>query len=196
MTDKLASTLPADALQAIDKLILEGLTIPAFQLIMKTAGCSLYDAQDAFWERRDVLKKLHPVLRERDEEEARQSTPEAWRAKALQGLDRLEGTPVALETLWDGDTTGWFLVLSAILPGASREHPRFTAVHLVSMRGNGGDFRLFTGQVPPWPVSAVAQAIGRIAHERWNIPLYFPSPAQPENDSPRWWDTQAVPATS
>ena len=120
--------------QVEHRLILEGQTIEAFELIEEKTGCSLLEARDAFRERRRTLKELHPALRERDEEEARQATPEAWRAKALLGLEHLEGV-VALEALWDGDTTGWFLVLSAILPGASREHPRFTAVHLVTMRG-------------------------------------------------------------
>lgn len=191
VNDRLASALPADALQALDALILDGQTILAFKWIMEKTGCSLFDAQDAYVERRQALKALHPVLRERDEEEARKATPEAWRAQALRGLDQLDRTPVALEALWDGDTTGWFLVLSAILPGASHAHPRFTAVHLVTMRGKGGDFRLFTGTVPPWPESGVAREIGRVAHERWNIPLYFPAPAQPDDDLPRWWDTQA-----
>jgi hypothetical protein len=177
VTDRLASSLPVETLQAIDELILEGRTIHALLLIREKAGCSLFEAQDLHWERRMTLKELHPVLRERDEEEARQSTPEAWRAKALRGLDQLESAPLVLEALWDGDTTSWILVLSAILPGASPAHPRFTEVHLVSMRGSGE------------PVIAVAQEIGRMAHARWNIPLYFPALEPPDIDPPRWWDT-------
>ncbi|MFY0525856.1 hypothetical protein ACN28I_22825 [Archangium gephyra] len=89
----------------------------------------------------------------------------------------MESAPLVLEALWDGDTTSWILVLSAILPGASRAHPRFTEVHLVSMRGSGE------------PVIAVAQELGRMAHARWNIPLYFPALEPPDIDPPRWWDT-------
>ena len=115
-------------------------------------------------------------------------SPALWLETAKRKLDELRCAPVALEAIWDGDTTGWFLLVFAILPEPSEMHPRFTAVWLVSMRGAGGDSRLFTGQVPPWPETEVAREIGRLAAARWRVPFHFPSPDKPELDDPRWWD--------
>jgi hypothetical protein len=42
VTDRLASALPADALQELDTLILEGQTLRAFMWIMEKMGCSLF----------------------------------------------------------------------------------------------------------------------------------------------------------
>ncbi|WP_246356865.1 hypothetical protein [Pyxidicoccus fallax] len=167
------------------------------RLLKERMGWGLPEALEQVTYRTETLKALHPAFREAEEaREWRESTPEGWRAQAREQLDALDRAPVALEAHWDGDTTGWFLVVDAILPGASPEHPRYTRVRVAWMRGKDGDFRLFTGAVPPWPESQVAREIGRMARERWGIPFHFPSPDEPSDTTTPWWDLEPGPGAS
>lgn len=194
VTDRLPDLLPPDVLAAVDAQLLQRRLIPAIQVLREHLRCSLPDAVERVTERTEALKVIHPRFGEAEaEREKRETTPEGWRAQALERLDALERPPVAVEALWDGDTTGWFLQLNAILPGASSEHPRFTRVFLVAMRGMGGDFRVFTGTVPPWPECEMARELGQVARERWGIPFYFPSPEAPSDAPPCWWDSRTGP---
>ncbi|MFP2908001.1 hypothetical protein ACLESD_23715 [Pyxidicoccus sp. 3LFB2] len=197
MKDRITQSLSAEALEAVDALLLEGQRLLAIQLLRTRTVCSLPDAIEWALKRTEALKELHPHFREAEaQRERRETSPEGWRAQAMEGLEQLEHPPVALEALWDGDTTGWFLRLDAILPGASSEHPRFKSVHLVSMRGPGGDMRLLNGTVPPWPEVEVAREIGRHVQERWGAAFYFPAPDKPDDSLPRWWDTQPGDAST
>lgn len=99
----------------------------------------------------------------------------------------LDQRPLAIEAFWDGDTTGWFLVLAALMSDGASARPR--EVDLAVLR-EGGDFRLFTGEVPPWPEALFASQVGQqIAHEI-GVPFYFPSPSEPEDACPRWWERE------
>ena len=91
------------------------------------------------------------------------------------------GPPVAIEALWDGDSSGWFINLAAVTGGAGG----YRTYHLASLQG-GGDIRLFNGQVPPWPEARAARALGERLSRRLGIPFYFPSPEHPEGACPRW----------
>lgn len=95
----------------------------------------------------------------------------------------LPAPPVAFEAFWDGDTHGWFLDFSAIVPQADG----YAAVILRCLQ-DGGDIRIFNGQVPPWPEAAQAQALGAALAARFGVPFYFPSPDHPEDNCPRWWE--------
>ena len=102
--------------------------------------------------------------------------------------------PVAIEAFWDGDTEGWFLVVVAILARPGRRHPQFSEVDLACLRAAGGDIRIFNGQVPRWPESAVAQKAGVSLACKFGVPFWFPSPDQPRDEAARWWDKDsAVP---
>jgi len=79
--------------------------------------------------------------------------------------------PVAFEAYWEGDTTGWFVVLEVVLNG-NRRHD------LAVLRG-GSDYRLFVGQVPPWPEAELAKAVGAELAERYGVPFNFESPDHP-----------------
>lgn len=103
------------------------------------------------------------------------------REALLATADALPARPVAIEALWDGDTTGWMVWLAAVLPDGAG----FRSHHLASLR-DGGDFRLFNGQVPPWPEAQLAAAVGVELAERFGVPFHFPSPDHPEDDCPSW----------
>lgn len=174
----LEEVLTPAKLAELDELLARGDS--ALDFIAEQTGREHWDCWDAL-----VLYRHRRAARNEPPQ-----TRDAWLETARLKLAQLDRAPVAVEAIWDGDTTGWFLIVSAILPGASEWHPRFREVMLVSMRGAGGDFRLFAGTVPPWPECAVAREIGRLAAARWQVPLHFPSPEKPELDQPRWWDSR------
>jgi hypothetical protein len=104
---------------------------------------------------------------------------EALVAKA----DTLSERPAAFEAFWDGDTGGWYVTLVAVLPTGAGYRDHF----LATLR-DGGDLRLFNGQVPPWPEARRAGEAGAELAARFGVPFYFPSPGWPEDDCPRWAD--------
>ncbi|AFE05612.1 hypothetical protein COCOR_04072 [Corallococcus coralloides DSM 2259] len=166
----------ADLLSETDALIMSGETFRAIRFIKERMPCRLSDAVELMVIRSQELKETNESWRQSRLAYRQTLTPEYWRTHALASLEALPQPPLALEALWDGDSEGWMLNLHAILPGASREHPRFTAVCLVLMRG------------PSEHMSEVALEIGRFAQERWKIALHLPS-REPSIDDPRWWDS-------
>ncbi|GAA0985522.1 hypothetical protein GCM10009555_061100 [Acrocarpospora macrocephala] len=100
----------------------------------------------------------------------------------LQSAAALTEPPIAIEALWDGDTTGWGVWLSAIVLADGKPAER----SLGFLRGLGGDIRLFNAQVPPWPDAEVAAWAGRMIADQFNVPFWFPSPIYPEEDCPRY----------
>jgi hypothetical protein len=103
------------------------------------------------------------------------------REEILSKADDLSGAPVAFEAFWDGDSIGWFVTLSAVL----RAREGYTNHYLCGLR-DGGDIRLFNGQVPPWPEARLAQEVGTELARRFGVPFYFPSPDHPEDQCPGW----------
>lgn len=101
--------------------------------------------------------------------------------------------PLAVEALWDGDTRGWMVDVVAVFPvaPASPGAPASAAtprdLPLVTLR-EGGDLRIFNGQVPPWPEAAEARLIGGELAELFGVPFHFASPDEPDDRAPRWWD--------
>ena len=80
------------------------------------------------------------------------------REELLAKAAALPEPPVAFGAGWDGDSTGWFVILYAMLSG---QRCRYLGL----LRG-GSDFRIFAGGVPPWPEAALAQAVGAELAER------------------------------
>jgi hypothetical protein len=107
-------------------------------------------------------------------------TREELLAKAAALTER----PVAIEAFWEGESSGWFVVLSAVVkfPKGYRDTGKWT------LQGSGGDLRLFNGQVPPWPEAEFAQQVGTELAGKFGVPFYFASPNHPEEDCPRWWE--------
>lgn len=121
------------------------------------------------------------------------ATPEIPTFDALVARVEAEGLrPVAFQALWDGDSDGWGLSLAAVIRRGSRfaalfgQRPTYSAVGLAFLRF-GGDWRLFTGAVPPWPEAQVGQRLGEQLARRYGVPFWFPSPNQPDDDGPDWW---------
>ncbi|MFE1795636.1 hypothetical protein ACFW9L_05660 [Streptomyces sp. NPDC059517] len=94
-------------------------------------------------------------------------------------IGELPGKPAAVEAVWDGDTTGWFVELLAILDAPASE------ARLAMIR-HGSDLRLFNGQVPPWPEAAEATRTGTALAARFGVPFHFASPDKPDDQAPRW----------
>jgi hypothetical protein len=105
------------------------------------------------------------------------------REQILANAAALPQSLVAFEALWDGDSDGWYVVLSAIL----KSEDGYRAQGLGALQ-DGGDMRLFNGQVPPWGEALLAQQFGEEPARKFGVPFYFPSPNHPEEDCPRWWE--------
>jgi hypothetical protein len=101
---------------------------------------------------------------------------------ALATIQSSGATARAVEAFWDGDTEGWFVILSAacIIPLGDE-----LDLDLGVFR-HGGDIRLFNGKSPFWSEAASARSVGEAVAARLGIPFYFPSPLHPEDDCPRW----------
>jgi hypothetical protein len=105
------------------------------------------------------------------------------REQLLAKAEALIERPVAIEASWDGDSSGWYVCLAAIL----KTDTGYRDSHLGALQ-DGGDLRLFNGQVPPWPEAVLAQEVGEELARKFGVPFYFPSPSHPETDCPRWWE--------
>lgn len=97
-------------------------------------------------------------------------------------LELLESKPVAIQALWDGDSSGWFIRLSAITEDGLR--------HTLGAVSGLGDIGLFKGLVPPWPESVEAQKVGGKLADKFGAAFYFPSPDHPEDECPDWRDRE------
>lgn len=93
------------------------------------------------------------------------------REELLAKAAALPEPPIAFEAYWDGDTTGWFVILCAVVSSQRRYCLAFL---------RGGDFRIFAGEVPPWPEAELAQAVGAELAERYGVPFEFESPDRPQ----------------
>ena len=103
--------------------------------------------------------------------------------KLLARARALPSPPVVIEALWDGDSDGWFVRLNAAWLDEGGH--QWEAWHTLS---RGTDFRLFNGEVPPWPEAVEAQKIGGQLADELGVPFWFPSPDHPEDDTPHWWE--------
>ncbi len=89
----------------------------------------------------------------------------------------------AIEAYWDGDTTGWIVILCALI---EREDGTHADHEIAFLRGDGGDIRLFNEAVPPWPEARLAAEVGAEVAALLGVPFWFPSPDRPEDDCPRY----------
>lgn len=102
------------------------------------------------------------------------------REEIMAAVESLDASPIAFQALWDGDSAGWFICFSAITHDGQ--------VHPLGGFSEGGDIRIFNGQVPPWPEAIAARQLGHELAEQYGAEFYFPSPEHPEDDCPSWQD--------
>lgn len=100
-------------------------------------------------------------------------------------IQATRGLPTVLEALWDGDTEGWFLVLSLYAKTGgvfwgSEERDYLGVVRL------GDDLQIFNGDMPPWAEAVLAKDWGQKAVEKYGLTFYFPSDKEPDDDCPKW----------
>lgn len=105
----------------------------------------------------------------------------------LEAVASLPKRPEAVQALWDGDTTGWMVYIDAVFSNGGS----YQTTNIAVLRGDGGDMRLFHGSVPPWPEAQVASAAGLLIERQLKIPFFFPSPDEPEEECPNWWERQS-----
>ncbi|MGY3063696.1 putative nucleotidyltransferase [Streptomyces sp. TE3672] len=155
-------TFPAGVRERIDELVLAGRNIQAVG-VMRESGV---EPRPELHECVEVLDGRHRALADRMPPPARPDVDTM--AAAARALPR---GPVAVEAVWDGDTWGWIVVLTAVLAGP------WESVDLDGFRiGAAG-----TGE---------AARTGRELAERLGVPFRFASPDEPDEDAPRWWDAR------
>ncbi|WP_106248265.1 hypothetical protein [Allonocardiopsis opalescens] len=151
--------LPGPDRDRIDALVRSGRRFEAVRTLRTASGARLGDCMDAVAGRYRALGVPS----------APPEPPEDTEALA-ERVRRLPGRAVRIETAWDGDTAGWFVLLLAVLADPP------TAVVLARFR-HGSDLRIFNGAVPPWPEAAAAGEAGRALADRLGLPF---RPAGPE----------------
>jgi hypothetical protein len=70
------------------------------------------------------------------------------RKSILAKVEALSSSPTVFQALWDGDSNGWFVRFSTIT-NDGQSHP-------LDVLSDGGDIRLFNGQVPSWTEAIAA----------------------------------------
>src|SRR5262245_25858669 len=115
--------------------------------------------------------------------------------QAVATIRRLTYPLVAVEAYWDGDTSGWFLVVVALVdhPDWFRRrwsetslphwlHPRYEEHTLFILQGQGGE------------IGIAATVLGQQVAQQFGVPFFFPSPQEPDDGCPHWWQQdQAQP---
>lgn len=163
----------------VDRLLGGGVVpIHVAQIISSGAGCSAIDAVHYAQERLRQLREAGQV----PDTQRERPTVESLVAKA-----RVLGrSPLVVEAIWDGDTSGWFLILACVYAAAGGTESRDLAV-----LSFGNDFRVFQGAVPPWPEAEYAKDVGPKVAKALGVPFHFPSPDEPSDTAPRWADKRA-----
>lgn len=136
-------TLTAADLHELDAVIRDRGVMAALQHVMQRFRIGLSEAQILVVPR-DRAIHPEPTLEQQEE------------AARLKFRSLPPGRAVAVRAEWDGDSAGWFVVLDVLFGDPDKVVP----VCLATFRGPGGDFRLFAGQVPPWPESELAERVG------------------------------------
>ena len=177
--DQRIAELPTSLLERIDEMLEGGARLQVMKLLMDECQPrpSLVAAQDMMARRLDVLGQP-----------PRPPVPEPTVDELFEKVGLVSPQPVAIEAIWDGDTTGWFVVLVAIVPGESRDHRSYDEKELATFSSSVGDNRLFRGEVPPWPEAIRASEVGGELANRLGLPFFFSSPDRPDDTARRWWD--------
>ncbi|MFD6290836.1 hypothetical protein [Streptomyces sp. NPDC060205] len=174
--------LPVSVREEIDGFVLRDRQLQAIKAMLdavrvqwtgvEASRPGLYDCQSVVMARYEALADR--IVRQPD-------PPRDVEALAA-CISEAPGELVAVEALWDGDSSGWFVVLVAVLDAPASE------VHLAMIR-HGSDLRLFNGQVPPWPEAVEAARTGTALAARFGVPFHFASPNEPDDEAPRWRPT-------
>jgi hypothetical protein len=170
--------LPDSVLAELDRHLEGGrVSLPAVRTLREALRCSLNDAECCAALRLQQLQAIDPERYQPPQ--SRPPTAESLIAKVRENPQQ----PLVIEALWDGDTTGWFLVLSCAYDSSDGPVSRDLAV-----LSFGTDIRHFSGTVPPWPEAKVASSVGPQVADALGVPFYFPSPQEPKDDCPHWWE--------
>jgi hypothetical protein len=102
------------------------------------------------------------------------------RQEVLAKINALTSKPIAFQALWDGNSSGWMVRMSVVTTDMR--------THFLGTLRFGGDIRIFNGDVPPWPEAAMAQELGNELAVRFDAEFYFPSPKNPEDECPAWFE--------
>lgn len=100
-----------------------------------------------------------------------------------EAIKKAGGKPTVLEALWDGDTQGWYLLLSLYTVSGIFPFKR-TKYHFLGTVGVPEGMPVSTkGR---WTEAELADQFGNKAAQKYNLTFYFPSKKDADDDCPRW----------
>ncbi len=111
-----------------------------------------------------IYRKHHPPLSLEEQETTARDKLQGIEAD---GLEKIVAS-------WDGDSVGWMVVLEIVKGGQNN--------YVAKLQAPGGDFRVFQGEVPPWPEADVAERLGLEFAEKHGVPFLFPNRDHPKID--------------
>lgn len=112
------------------------------------------------------------------------------REALLQRVKQLPPNIAVIEASWDGDSSGWYVMVSAIEKLRDGNYKRHYITAIGHGQGEYHDFyRALHGEVPPYPEGLLAKEVGQELADSLHIPFYFASPDKPALDEvPDWVD--------
>ncbi len=112
------------------------------------------------------------------------------REALLQRVKQLPPNIAVIEASWDGDSTGWYVLLSAIEQSSDGSYKEHYLTAIGHGQGELHDFnRALSGEVPPYPEGLLAKNVGQELADALHVPFYFASSEKPAlNGVPRWVD--------
>jgi hypothetical protein len=168
--------LPVEVRARVDALVMKNQKIHAVKVVRE----GLSEPRAGLYECMDLVAERYADLGQRFN---RSPTAPFDLDALIVKVQALPDPPAAIEAVWDGDTEGWMVDLLAVTIEPRAEY------HLALIQ-HGTDMRLFNGQVPPWPEAEEANTVGRALAERFGVPFHFASPDEPDDTTPRWWDSR------
>lgn len=128
-------------------------------------------------------ERIKPVLVADEEAEHKSNREEMRYERLLEKIREFTGELVCIEALWDGDTKGWYIWMSAVVQDSGSLVQKYLGT--ISF---GGDIRVLRGIVPPWPEAIAASEVGSKLASTLGVEFYFPSPEKPDDSHPNWVD--------
>ncbi len=102
------------------------------------------------------------------------------RVAAFANLNEITEPICVIEGFWDGDTLGWFIILTAIIEKPSAQHPRYTQHGLCDVRGMDAQVERAV---------TLGEELAQTAHTTFYLTDKSEDFATLDYEK-RWWDTQ------
>lgn len=130
---------------------------------------------------RSEYERIQPALKQEAIEEQQKAIDSVSYEVLAKKLRCFTEKIECIQALWDGDSTGWHIWLSAVI----RQNGELVQKDLAIVKF-GSDSRLFSGTVPPWAESIHSTEVGVALSKEFDCEFYFPAPNEPDDTQKSW----------